>query len=120
MLDVGYSRKLSQPESYIGYDHLDALLNQLKIFRTYPHPSRPSQVPRGLRLGVLHYKTGEHNNFYINIVEDLAVREVQSIIDIYGDPRKVFVCGKRCKRVAAVVLVDLVKPRQASFVVLGS
>lgn len=100
-------------------------------------------MPPSLPLEVLHHDTGEHDHLCVDVVENLAVGEVESVGDICGDPclerqdrqqwfsvwernrclegfTKIFMCGKRVDRAGSIVLVDLVKPCDASRVVLWS
>ena len=100
-------------------------------------------MPSSFTLQVLDHNAGEHNHFRVDVIEDLTVGEVQAISDVGRYPcleqqdgqqwfpflledicadecTKIFVCGKRINRAGSVLLVDLVKPCNASRVVLWS
>lgn len=120
-----------------------ALLNRLDIFIAYAHTPRSTQMPPGFPLQVLDHDAGEHDHFRIDVIEDLAVGEVQAVGDVGGDPcldrrddqrrpstlkgnrclaycTEIFVSGKRVNRAGSVLLVDLVEPCDTSCVVFRS
>lgn len=63
-----------------------ALLDRLHIFIAYSHTPRSTQMPPGFPLQVLDHDAGEHDHFRIDVIEDLAIGEVQAVGDVGGDP----------------------------------
>ena len=63
------------------------LLHRLHIFGTDAHPPNASEVPSRLALQVLSHDARKHDEFRVDVVEDLPVREIESVGDIFGDPR---------------------------------
>lgn len=120
-----------------------ALLNRLHILIAYADTPRSTQMPSGLPLQVLDHDAGENDHFRVDVIEDLAVGEVQAVGDIGGDPclerpddqqrpsflkenrclgyyTEIFMRGKRVDRASSVLLINLVKPCNTSCVVVWS
>ena len=72
-----------------------ALLNHLNILLAHANTSRSTQMPPRLSLQILDHDTGQHDQLGVDIVQYLAIREVETISDVSRLP--IFRTKQRCQ-----------------------
>lgn len=122
MLNLVDGRHLVQVHAKVLVDILNHIVQDLGLRVGHTHPTCTANVPPSLRLEILRHNRRENDHFCVEIIQHLAVAQVQTVRNVLGQPDKVLVRVKQAQRVRGVVLVNLGVPlhgtRQVGIVAL--